>query len=69
ATGQPCLTDDNCRPSDACDNFGQARLGKCVARLPLEAACEVAAQCQSAFCDDAVCSQPDADDVYCAAQQ
>lgn len=64
ANGQSCLTDDNCRAKDACSNFGQAQLGTCVARLPLGAACEQAAQCASLQCDGS-CSEPDVQAVYC----
>jgi hypothetical protein len=68
ADGQSCVTDDNCQPASVCNNFGQAALGSCVARLPLGAACTNSSECESVYCDDNQCATADAQTVYCAAQ-
>jgi hypothetical protein len=65
STGQSCLTDDNCADDGACNNFSQPALGTCVARQPLGAACTQAAECESLYCEAEVCTEPNADFVYC----
>ena len=68
ATGGACLTDDNCQPADVCDNYSQPMAGNCVERLPLEAECELAAECDSLQCSDGWCSEALPEAVYCTAQ-
>lgn len=67
ALGKSCLTDDNCETSAACNNFSQAALGSCVARLPLEAACAYSNECESLYCDGQSCAVADVQVVYCPA--
>jgi hypothetical protein len=65
ATGQSCVTDDNCADGGACNNFSQPSLGTCIERRPLGAACTQAAECESLDCDGEVCREPTVDFVYC----
>lgn len=68
ATGQPCITEDNCADNGACNNFDQPALGVCVERLPLGAVCAFGAECESLYCKSEVCAEPDMDGVYCLMQ-
>jgi hypothetical protein len=68
ATGQPCITEDNCADNGACNNFDQPSLGVCVERLPLGAACAFGAECESLYCKSEECREPDMDGVYCLKQ-